>query len=236
MLLTTSSMAKRISSGVSTTVFGRPVIRSRPRTSAWFSSSVGVGRADRHLHLFGRALADGDAVLATHVGLDGGVDVEAADAHGLERDDAAEADDRGLAGAAADVDDHVADRLVDRQVGTDGRGHRLLDELRIGRAGAAGRVGDGAALDLGDGRRHADDDLRPGEPADADALQQQADHALGDLEVGDGAAAQRPHGDDVAGRAADHLPRLAAGGQHLAGLPVEGDDRRLVEHDARPFM
>ena len=38
---TTSSMAKRTSSGVSSTVFGSPVIRSRPRTSAWFSSSVG---------------------------------------------------------------------------------------------------------------------------------------------------------------------------------------------------
>ena len=72
----------------------------------------------------------------------------------------------------------------------------------------------------------------PREPADADALQQQPDHPLGDLEVGDRAAAQRTHGDDVAGRAADHLPRLAAGGEHLAGLPVERDDRGLVEHDA----
>ena len=171
-------------------------------------------------------------MLAAHVGLDRGVDVEAADAHGLEGDDAAEADDRRLAGAAADVDDHVADRFVDRQVGADGCGHRLLDQLRVGGAGPAGGVGDGAALDLGDRRRHADDHLRPGEAADADALQQQADHPLGDLEVGDRAAAQRTHGDDVAGRAADHLPRLATGGQHLAGLAVEGDDRRLVEHDA----
>ena len=37
----TSSVAKRISSGDSNTVLGRPVMRSRPRTSAWFSSSVG---------------------------------------------------------------------------------------------------------------------------------------------------------------------------------------------------
>ena len=171
-------------------------------------------------------------MLAAHVGLDRRVDVEAADAHGLERDDAAKADDSGLAGTAADVDDHVADRLVDRQVGADGRRHRLFDQLSVGRTGAAGRVGDGASFDLGDGRRHADDDLRSREPADADALQQQADHSLGDLEVGDGAATQRPHGDDVAGRAPDHLPRLAAGRQHFAGLAVEGDDRRLVQHDA----
>ena len=154
------------------------------------------------------------------------------DAHRLQGDDAAEADDRGLAGAAADVDDHVADRLVDRQVGADRRGHRLLDQLGVGRAGSARRVGDRPPLDLGDGRRHADDDLRTGEAADADSLQQQPDHPLGDLEVGDRPAAQRAHGDDVAGRAPDHLPRLAPGGQHLAGLAVEGDDRGLVEHDA----
>ena len=51
-------------------------------------------------------------------------------------------------------------------------------ELRVGRAGAPGRLGDGAPLDLGDGRRHADDHPRPVEPVHADALQQQADHPL----------------------------------------------------------
>ena len=118
------------------------------------------------------------------------------------------------------------------QAGADGGRHRLLDELRVGRAGPPGRLGDGAPLDLGDGRRHADQHAGPVEPGHADALQQQPDHALGDVEVGDGAAAQRPHGDDVAGRAADHLPGLVAHGQHLAALAVEGDDRRLVQHDA----
>ena len=82
--------------------------------------------------------------------------------------------------------------------------------------GAPGRLGDGAPLDLGDGRRHADHDPGPVEAADARPLQQQADHPLRDVEVGDGALAQRADGDDVAGRAADHLPRLVAHGQHVA--------------------
>ena len=48
------------------------------------------------------------------------------------------------------------------QAGADGRGHRLLDELRVGGAGSPGRLGDGPPLDLGDGRRHADHDPRAG--------------------------------------------------------------------------
>ena len=225
-------MAKRISSGVSRTVLGRPGHEVAPAHLGLVLVLGRVGRTDGDLDLFGRALADGDAVLAAHVVLDRGVDVERADPHRLERDDPAEADDRRLARATADVDDHVADRLVDRQVGADRSRHRLLDEVGVGGAGAAGGVGDGATLDLGDRRRHADHDLRAGEPADADSLQQQPDHPLGDLEVRDRPAPQRPHGHDVTGRPADHLPRLAPRGQHLAGLAVEGDDRRLVEHDA----
>ena len=43
---------------------------------------------------------------------------------------------------------------------------------------------------------------------------------------------QRPDRDDVARGATDHLPRLPPGGEHLAGLAVQRDHRRLVEHDA----
>ena len=102
---------------------------------------------DGDLDLLGRALADGDAVLAPDVGLDGGVHVEAADADRLQRDDAAQGDDGGLAGAAADVHDHVAERLADRQAGADGCGHRLVDEVGVGRAGPTGRLLDGPLLD-----------------------------------------------------------------------------------------
>ena len=58
------------------------------------------------------------------------------------------------------------------------------------------------------------------------------EHPLGDLEVGDDAVLQRPHGDDVRGRAADHPLRLGADRQDLLGLAVDGDDRGLVDDDA----
>src|SRR5690606_19601227 len=191
-----------------------------------------VGGADEDLDLLRRLLADRDAVLPADVGDDRRVDVEGANAHRLERDDAAERDQRGLGGAAADVDDHVRHRLVDRQPRPDRRGHRLLDQLRLHGAGLAGRLGHRPLLDRGDRGRHADDDAGTVEPVDADPLEQQADHLLGHLEVGDRPFAQRPHGDDVARGAPDHLPGVAPHRQHLVGAAVERDDRGLVQDDA----
>jgi hypothetical protein len=65
-----------------------------------------------------------------------------------------------------------------------------------------------------------------------------AEHRLGDLEVGDDAIAQRPDGTTVPGRAAEHLLRLLADGEHLlaaARVALDGDHGRLAAHDARPL-
>ena len=88
------------------------------------------------------------------------VELVAADADRLAGDDAAEGDDGDLGRATADVDDHVAGRLVDRQAGTDRRGHRLLDDVDLAGAGCVAGVLDRALLDAGDAAGHADDDAR----------------------------------------------------------------------------
>ena len=64
------------------------------------------------------------------------------------------------------------------------------------------------------------------------ALEQHPDQPLRDLEVGDRAAAQRADGDDVAGRATDHLPGVVPEREHVLGAGVHRDDGRLVEDDA----
>ena len=63
-------------------------------------------------------------------------------------------------------------------------------------------------------------------------LDEVAQHLLADLEVGDDAVLQRPDGLDVRRRAADHALGLGADGERAAVAGVDGDDRRLVEHDA----
>ena len=187
--------------------------------------------ADRDLDLLGGALPHRDAVVAAQVVGDRGVDVEAADAHGLESDDAAHRDHGHLAGAAADVDHHVPERLVDGQRRADRGGHGLLDEVGLGGAGPAGRFEDGALLDVGDRGGHADQNpgaLHAGDPGPGE---DEADQPLGDLEVGDRAAAQRPDRHDVPGGAPDHVPRLVAHGEDVLGAAVQRDDGRLVEDD-----
>ena len=142
-------------------------------------------------------------------------------------DDAAEGDDGDLGRAAADVDDHAAGRLHDRQAGADRCRHRLFDQVGLAGAGVEGGVVDGALLDLGDAAGDADDDARARD-AEAVALVHGADevveHALRDVEVGDDAVLQGPHGDDVRRRAADHALRLGADREHL--LRVRGRSRR----------
>ena len=59
-----------------------------------------------------------------------------------------------------------------------------------------------------------------------------AQHLLGDVEVGDDAVLERAHGADGGRRAAQHALGLGADGVDLAGAMVDGDHRRLGEHDA----
>ncbi len=162
------------------------------------------------------------------------VHLVAADAQRLRDDDAAEADHRDLGGAAADVDDHVPGRLGDGKPGADRGGHRLLDQVRLARAGGERRLLDRALLDARDARRDADDDARVRKAVLMDLLDEVPEHLLGHVEVGDDAVLQRADRLDRARRAAEHPLGLDADGVHLTGALVDRDDGRLREHDAAP--
>ena len=206
---------------------------SRPRISA--SGSVGQreGRAEGHLHLLGGALPQHQGVLLLHPRDDRLVEVVAGRADAHAGDDAAEADHGDLGGAAADVDDHVAGRLVDGQPGADRGRHRLLDDVDLAGAGLVAGLLDRALLHRGDAAGHADDHAGLGEVATpVHLLDEVAQHLLGRLEVGDDAVLERPDGGDVVGGAADHALGLVPDREHLAGGGVHGDDGRLVEDDA----
>src|SRR5918997_830721 len=169
------------------------------------------GAAELYLELLGRLGADGELVLLLDVGADGVVDVVAGDPYGGLGDDAAERDHGHLARPAADVHDHGPLRLLD-----------------------------GPKLDPRNARRHADYDARADEGAEDPALSldladKVGEHLLGHIEVGDDAVLKRPERDDVPRGPPEHALGAGAHGDHLVGLAVYGDDRRLGEHDALPL-
>ena len=70
------------------------------------------------------------------------------------------------------------------------------------------------------------------EAAETDLAEHELHQPLGDVEVGDRAVPHRSHGDDVTGRAPDHVPRFVPHREHVTGPLVHRDDRRLVQDDA----
>ena len=172
---------------------GSPETMSRPRISASGSSGSRERGAEGHLDLLGGALPSMreysffiQAMIAWSrsspaVRMDRLVTMPPRRDHG------------DLGGAAADVDDHVAGGLVDRQPGADRGGHRLLDDVDPARAGlvAASLTArcSTAVIPLGT----QIDQPRLGEVAAAvHLLDEVAQHLLGRLEVGDHAVLQRP--------------------------------------------
>ncbi len=121
---------------------------------------------------------------------------------------------------------------MNRQPGTDRRGHRLLEQMRLRGARAARGFQHRALLHVGDGRGHTDQHPSARHPVHARALEQQPDHSLRDVEVGDGATAQWPDRHDVARRPADHLPRLVPHREHVLRTTVQRNDGRLIEDDS----
>ena len=63
-------------------------------------------------------------------------------------------------------------------------------------------------------------------------LDEVAQHSLGGVEVCDDTVLQRTDRDDVSGRTANHLLGVCADCEDAAGVLVDRDNRRLVQHDA----
>ena len=155
---------------------------------------------------------------------DGLVHLVAADLDRLGADDSPERDHRHLGGPAADVHDHAAARLRDRQPGADRRRHGLFDQVDGACARCQGRLLDGFPLDLRDPTGDAENDLREWQPAAAALADEVAQHLLGRLEVRDHPVPERPNRPDRGRRPADHPARVGSDGLYLAGSVVDGDD------------
>ncbi len=194
-----------------------------------------TGGADVLLDPLGRGFADQQVVVTAHEIGDGFVHLVATNADRLGIDDTRQRQHSDFGRAAADIDDHRACRFVDRQTGADSSGHGLVEQADAARRSVQARIVDGAALDRGGARRHADDDLRVDETlAVMDLADEVLDHFLGDFEVGDDPVAHRTDGFHMARRPAQHLLGLDTDGvHHLAAADIaQRHDGRFIEDDA----
>ena len=142
-----SSSACRTSAEEMTTLRGQPADHVAAADLGLRLVGQREGRAERDLDLLGGALPQHQGVLLLHPADDRLVEVVAGGTDRLAGDDAAEADHGDLGRAAADVDDHVAGGLVDREPGADRGRHRLLDDVDPAGAGLVAGLLDGALLD-----------------------------------------------------------------------------------------
>ena len=154
-------------------------------------------------------------------------------------DDAAERDDGHFRGAAADIHDHRARRLGDGQVGAHGRGHGLLDEVRLTSAGLNGSLEHRALLHRGCAARDADDDAGLGLPgilARRRFADERRDHGLGHVVVGHYAVVQGMLGRERLGRMVDHVLGFVAHCEHAMGRLLDGDNRGSLTTMPSPGM
>ena len=169
------------------------------------------------------------------MGQDGLVKLVTGNADGLRHDDTAHGDNGDLGGATADIDDHGAGGLLDGQVGADGGGHGLLDQVCLAGAGLNRSLKNGALLDRRDAGGDTNDNARTRGPRIAllgSLVDKIAKHGLGNVEVGDNAVLKGTHGHDVAGRTAEHALCLDTDSQDALVVLVDGDNGGFANDDA----
>ena len=161
----------------------------------------------------GRVFANFKAEFFAHIALHGHVHGIAGNAQGFGCGDAAHGNNRNLARAAANIHNHVAHRLFNGQIRAHGRGHRLLDQAHIARAGKPCGINDGPFFHLGDSGGDADDHAWPCYLETGDRpFGKGGNHGAGYIEIGDNAVFKRADSLDAGGSAADEFPGPGADG------------------------
>src|SRR3989344_8162689 len=119
--------------------------------------AVGRDGGDGDFRLFGAFVSDEHLEFVAHMADYVGIEFIARDAHVARIHEAAEGDDADVRRAAADIDYHIAARLVDGQFDTDSGCQRFLNDVHLARACGARRVTHGAYFHGRNPRRDAHD-------------------------------------------------------------------------------
>src|SRR5699024_10884302 len=128
-----------------------------------------------------------------------------------------------------DVDDHVSRGFLNRQAGTDRRGHRLFDYVGgFAGTGELRRLFHRTLFDTGDARGDADDHAGLDPSALMHFVDEVAQHLLAHVEIGDDPVFEGADRLDVRGCAPDHSFGFESDGQWTTIFDVYCNDRRLA--------
>src|SRR5204863_6207485 len=132
------------------------------------------------------------------------VELVSANPQAAAEDDAGQRDDCDFASTAADINDHIARGLMDRQTNADRRGHGLLNQVNLPRTGMGGRVLDCTFLHFSDARRNGHHDTWRDELPVMNLLNEVTEHRLGNFEICDDPVFHRADSHDVTRSAPQH--------------------------------
>src|SRR5215218_4186976 len=173
-------------------------------------------------------------MMLLHVGNDVRVHLIAGDADGPARHNSAQRDHGHFGRTPADVNDHAPGWLSNRQSGTDGGGHRLLNEPRFTSARIDGGVMHGAAFDFSHARWDTNHDTRARNDGEllVNLLNEITKHLLGHVEIADDTVLKRSHSHDVRGCPSYHALGFRTHRENPLGAGIHGYDGGLIDDDS----
>ena len=199
--------------------------------------SVG-GHASRPDVLFdplGTTLTDQKVMIASDIGDDRLIHLITADTYGSRIDNPTKGQHSNFRSATADIDNHRARGLGNRQPCSDRGGHRLFDQKDSARACAFGRFLNGSAFDRSRPRWNTNDHLWTRKAAAIMHLANEVlDHFFGDFKVRDHTVTERSNGFDIPRRTTKHQLCFVTNSQNLPPA-LDIRDRhhgRFVQHDS----
>ena len=113
--------------------------------------------------------------------------------------------------------------------GTKGSGKGFFDEIYPAGAGFHGCLDDRPLLHFRDAAGHTDHHSGLDQRIADDLFQKLGEHFFRHLIVGNDALTEGPHGDDIAGGPAQHVPGSRTYLKHLAGVLINGHHGRFPE-------
>ena len=147
-------------------------------------------------------------------------------------DNSRQRDNCNFASPAADIHDHIARWLMHRQPDSDGRGHRLLDQIHFSSAGMSRGIFYSPFFHLGDPRRDSNDHARSDQFPMMDLLNEVTQHRFRNFKISDDSVFHGPDRHDISGRASQHPLGFFAYGQDVGSARLNRDDRWFTQDNS----